>query len=204
MTRRNNVPIVTMIKSEAPPSSLRDALESDGSNAADRPRADDRSLFVSQLVEGHRPSLMRHLIGLLSARADAEDVLQETCRRLLEVPHLDRTGGRARAYMFRIATHLAYDRFRRRSTDSFESGNHDALSFDASDQPDVIVAFEQGLEIIRKTLLELEPRCRRVFLLRVAEGLRYESIARVLGISKRTVEREMKHALDTCQERLKR
>jgi DNA-directed RNA polymerase specialized sigma24 family protein len=105
-----------MIKSQAPPLT-----------AERRPRREDRSLFVSQLVERYRDPLMRHLQGLLSRRTDAEDVLQETCKRLLEAPHLDQTGSRARAYMFRIATNLACDRFRRRPADSFEGDGHEAL-----------------------------------------------------------------------------
>jgi RNA polymerase sigma factor (sigma-70 family) len=164
----------------------------------------DQKQFVSQLFARHRESLMRHLVGLLSRRADAEDVLQETCARLLKVPHLDRAEGRARAYMFRIATNLAYDTFRLRSAESLEGAETEAVLSSPSQQPDCIVSFEQGFELIKRTLLELKPRCRRVFLLRATEELSYEAIAERLGISKRTVEREMKHALDTCQRRLKR
>lgn len=164
----------------------------------------DQQQFVSRLFERHRASLMRHLVGLLSRRADAEDVLQETCARLLKVPHLDRAEGRARAYMFRIATNLAYDSFRLRSAESLEGTATEAALSSNSQQPDHIVSFEQGFELIKRTLLELKPRCRQVFLLRATEELSYEAIAERLGVSKRTVEREMKHALDTCQRRLKR
>jgi DNA-directed RNA polymerase specialized sigma24 family protein len=39
--------------------------------------------------------------------------------------------------------------------------------------------------------------------MRAHVGLDYEDIAAQLGISKRTVEREMAHALDACQQRLR-
>ena len=58
--------------------------------------------------------------------------------------------------------------------------------------------------MVTRTLLQLRPRSRQVLLLRSAEGLSYEAIAERLGISKRTVEREMQHALDACQRTLKR
>jgi RNA polymerase sigma-70 factor (ECF subfamily) len=106
--------------------------------------------------------------------------------------------------MFRIATNLAYDTFRLRSAESLESAEADAALSGSSQQPDRIVSFEQGFELIKRTLLELKPRCRQVFLLRATEELSYEAIAERLGVSKRTVEREMKHALDTCQRRLRR
>ena len=195
-----------MIGSDAPTlSSCTASRVRDCDSREPSPRgAKRRSLFVSRLIEEYRGALLRHLTGLLSRPEDAEDVLQETCRRLLDAPRLDPRTGRARAYMFRIATNLAYDRFRVRRMDSFESDGHDTSLACAAQPPDLIVDFNQGLAIIRQTLLSLKPRCRRVFLLRVSEGMSYERIAKILGVSKRTVEREMKCALDACQRRLKR
>lgn len=160
--------------------------------------------FVLKLFERYRDSLMRHLTGLLQRRADAEDVLQETCVRLLRAGDLDRTGSRARAYMFRIATNLAYDRFRARPTERLDDDGEGAEVTSFEHQPELIVSFADALDIVRKTLLELKPRCRQVFLLRASEELAYEEIAERLGVSKRTVEREMRHALEVLQNRLKR
>ena len=72
------------------------------------------------------------------------------------------------------------------------------------DGPEAILDFDRALEAITHTLLQIRPRSRPVFLLRTTEGLSYESIAERLGVSKRTVEREMKHALDACQRKLRR
>lgn len=193
-----------MTRSEAPALASQAASHDDSKRDAEAPGGDLRTRFVARLVERYRDALLRHLKGLLPRPEDAEDVLQETCRRLLDAPHVDTGGAQARAYMFRIATHLAYDRFRARRLESFEAGGYEASLPGASHEPDAIVGFEQGLDIVRQTLLELKPRCRRVFLLRIAEGMAYEAIADILGTSKRTVEREMKHALDACQKRLKR
>ena len=57
--------------------------------------------------------------------------------------------------------------------------------------------------IVERTLLELPPRCRQVFLLRTSHEWSYEAIAERLGVSKRTVEREMQTALDACQRELR-
>jgi RNA polymerase sigma-70 factor (ECF subfamily) len=66
-----------------------------------------------------------------------------------------------------------------------------------------IVALEQGISIVERTLLGLPARCRQVFLLRVSHELGYEAIAERLGLSKRTVEREMQQALEACEQNLK-
>jgi RNA polymerase sigma factor (sigma-70 family) len=166
---------------------------------------DGHARFVAQLVERHRPALLRYVTGLLGRRAhDVEDVLQETYVRLLGARDLEPGAGRARAYVFKVATNLAYDRFRRCPETRLEDlpAHAELSSPDAS--PEHLVDFAQGLEILKKTVLGLKPRCRRVFLLRAAEELSYEAIAARLGVSKRTVEREMQHALEVCQRRLER
>lgn len=172
-------------------------------SAAPTAASNEHARFVRELFERHRHALLRYLKGLLTNRADAEDALQETYARLLDVTDLDQAGGRARAYLFKVATNLARDRFRRRKESSIDDASADQLA-SGEDPPEVVVDFGRGLAIVKRTLLELKPRCRQVFLLRVAEELEYEAIAARLGISKRTVEREMQHALDACQRRLER
>ena len=160
--------------------------------------------FVRHLFERYRASLVRHVANLLGAQTDAEDVVQETYARLLAVDELEQNEPRARSYMFRIATNLAYDRHRRKREHSLEDLVEPARPLGVVDGPDAILDLDRALEAITTTLLQIRPRSRQVFLLRTAEGLSYESISERLGVSKRTVEREMKHALDACQRRLGR
>ncbi|HVS23155.1 MAG TPA: RNA polymerase sigma factor [Gammaproteobacteria bacterium] len=156
--------------------------------------------LVARMFERFRLPLLRYLTDLLSRRDEAEDLVQETYLRLMQVETIET--GRVRALIFKVATNLAYDRFRQRRA----RGPHgdDALADLPAHEPapERVVAFEQGVEIVKRTLLELKPRCRQVFLLRASAELGYEEIARRLGISKRTAEREMQHALEVCQRRL--
>ena len=158
--------------------------------------------FVRHLFERHRAALLRHVAALLRSNTEAEDIVQETCARLLASDALEHDESRARSYMFRIATNLAYDRHRRRREQGIE--NPGQAPEPTVEGPDAMLDLDQAVEAITRTLLALKPRCRQVFLLRTAEGLSYEAIAERLGISKRTVEREMKRGLDACQRRLKR
>jgi RNA polymerase sigma-70 factor (ECF subfamily) len=156
------------------------------------------------LFERHRAALARHVAGLLGTQNDVEDIVQETASRLLAADNLEQHEARARSYMFRVATNLAYDRYRKRSEQSIEDLGHKGEPLAVVDGPEAIVDFDRALEAITTVLLQLSPRRRQVFLLRTSEGLSYEAIAERLGVSKRTVEREMKHALDACQRRLRR
>jgi len=174
-------------------------LES-GADASAEVAADAHRRFVAALFARYGEPLLRYVSGLLRSRHEAEDVVQEAYVRMLGATALDRVESRARAYLFKVATNLAYDRFRARR----ESRRVDVEAPAPDAGPDVVVDFAQGLAIIERALLELKPRCRQVFLLRASEQLEYEEIAARLGVSKRTVEREMHHALDVCQRRLKR
>jgi RNA polymerase sigma factor (sigma-70 family) len=161
-----------------------------------------RTELVTRVFVRFQRSLLRYLRDLLARREDAEDVAQETYLKLMSAASLETSELRVRAFMFKVATNLAYDRFRQRRT----RGVQDDTGLDAvpDDTPaaERIVALEQGAVIVERTLLALPVRCRQVFLLRVSHELPYETIAERLGVSKRTVEREMQQALDACQRNL--
>ena len=159
----------------------------------------EHAAFVQQLFERYREALRRHVAGLLGTATDAEDIVQETCARLLRAGHLERTETRARSYMFRIATNLAYDRHRQRRELSIDEVPQHSEPTSTAEAPESILEFDQAFDSFAAALLRLPPRSRRVFLLRTAEGLSYEAIAERLSISKRSVERDMHRAMAACQ-----
>jgi RNA polymerase sigma-70 factor (ECF subfamily) len=164
----------------------------------------EHAAYVQHLFERYRTALHRHVGALLGSWADAEDVVQEAYSRLLAFAELEHVDARARSYLFRVATNLAYDRHRRPREHSLDAlpGGPDSLA--VIDGADGLLDMDRALEALGQALLALRPRSRQVFLLRTAEGLGYDAIGERLGISRRTVEREMKHALDSCQRRLRR
>jgi RNA polymerase sigma factor (sigma-70 family) len=166
--------------------------------------AEAGTAFATGVFLRFQHSLLRYLRELLARREDAEDVAQETYLKLVHAAGLERSEIRVRAFMFKIATNLAYDRFRQRRS----HGRHDdAELVELSDEGppvDRIVALEQGVSIVERTLLELPARCRQVFLLRVSHEWSYEAIAEHLAVSKRTVEREMQLALGACEQNLEK
>jgi RNA polymerase sigma-70 factor (ECF subfamily) len=159
-------------------------------------------LFVEYLFAAYRLPLLRYLTKLLRNTDDAHDVIQQTYVRLLEAEQLDELEGRARAYLFTTAKNLAYDSFRHKAR--WGAVELDELQISSSEpQPESVADWEQGLAIIRESLLDLEPRTRQVFLLHVVKGMSYRTIAKELDISTKTVERDIRLVLDLCQDRLK-
>jgi len=164
---------------------------------------DPRTELVTRVFVRFQRSLLKYLRDLLVRREDAEDVAQETYVRLVRAGTAEQSEMHIRASMFRAATNLAYDRFRQRRTRGRQDDAELAELPDDAPQAERVVEMEQALGVVERTLLALPPRCRQVFLLRTAHEWSYEAIAEQLGISKRTVEREMQTALDACQRELR-
>jgi len=164
---------------------------------------DPRTELVTRVFVRFQRSLLRYLRDLLARREDAEDVAQETYVRLVRAGSVGQSEMHVRASMFRAATNLAYDRFRQRRAHGRQDDAELAELPDETPQAERIVALQQAVAIVERTLLALPPRCRQVFLLRTSHEQSYEAIAERLGISKRTVEREMQAALDACQRELR-
>jgi RNA polymerase sigma factor (sigma-70 family) len=159
---------------------------------------------VEQLVTQHRSALVGHVKRILGRAEDAEDVVQDMCIRLMRVQDFWRGERQVRAFLFKIATNLARDELRRRRACAY--GAH--FPYDTMDlvsegqQPEEIVERHSGLQAIRRALRILPPRYRQVFRLHVDAQMSYRAISRHLGISTKTVERDICGARDYCRYRL--
>src|SRR5688572_12713606 len=165
-----------------------------------------RSEFIAALFVRHRRSLLWYLARLLPNRADAEEIAQEAFVRLLGAAHLEIDLARARNYLFATATNLARDNYRRRSARA--EGAHVALDdvqLEADEPlPECCLDAERGCRIIAAALHSLQPRPRQAFLMYVQDELTYERIALVLGVSKKTIERDIALTIALCRSRLAR
>lgn len=178
--------------------------------AAEQGRRNEGALRRASLVEAlfrrHHRSLLWYVARLVPNRSEAEEVAQETFVRLLCAERLETDLTRARNYLFATATNLVRDSYRRKTARA--EGAH--VVFDdlpiASGDPDPasIVEWERGWRIVDSALRDLQPRRREAFLMYVQEELTYERIALKLGVSKKTIERDIAFTLALCRSRLAR
>lgn len=165
-----------------------------------------RAGLIAALFTRHRRSLLWYLMRSIRNRDDAEDIAQEAFARLLGVPHLETDPSRARNYLFATATNLARDNFRRRTARA-ESAHVplDDLQLEATDPtPERLVDAERACKIVDAALRDLPARSRQAFVLYVHEQMPYERIALVLGVSKKTIERDVALTVALCRSRLAR
>lgn len=174
-------------------------IELDGGLAA-------RRALIEALFMRYRRSLLWYLSGLVRSPSEAEDVAQEAFLRLLGAAQLETDPHRARNYLFATATNVVRDNYRRRTARAERAHIAvDDLQLEGDDpQPERIVDGERGKNIVDSALRDLQPRPREAFLLYVQEEMTYERIALKLGVSKKTIERDIALTLALCRERLMR
>lgn len=126
----------------------------------------------SALYDATAKPLWRY-IARVSGRQDlADDLLQECYFRLLRSGKSDMKLSDARPYLFRIATNLLRDRWRR----------GDDLLFEEGDESAVETHPEKALDATRM-LLGLKPRARQLLWLAYMEGMTHREIAAVTGLN---------------------
>jgi RNA polymerase sigma factor (sigma-70 family) len=172
----------------------------DSDQRARGPLSPAESKFVQELFESHRFSLYSYLHRLLRSREEAREILQETYWRLLRQPSFERIRENARGYLFRTATNLAQDHFRRKTSHGLES-EREVFSASGLDVPhweswpDLALEAEQTRQLIIRALQNMPQAMRSALLLHRFRELTHHQIAVWLGVSERTVERYIKEGL---------
>ncbi|PZQ50684.1 MAG: RNA polymerase subunit sigma-70 [Rhodovulum sulfidophilum] len=126
---------------------------------------------------------------------DAEEVTQEVFVRLLA----GRVEPRGLGLLTRMTRNLAIDRLRRRRG---HAAARPTLALTAAPVearcPEAALAAREDLRDLARLLAGMPARRRRTFLLSRLEGLPQAEIARQLGVSLSTVEKDLRAALELC------
>lgn len=165
-----------------------------------RVRAGDQAAFEA-LFSAYYASLLRFAFGYVKNRAAAEEVVQDMFLKFwVQREQLD-VHDTVRMYFYAATRNRALN-WRRRN--GLERAWAESVADPAIDAGTVIPRVEfaderaQATELaaaIRAAVDRLPPRSREAFLLSREHQLTYEQIARVMGISVKTVQEQMVRAL---------
>jgi|TARA_B100000315_G_scaffold249994_1_gene282059 RNA polymerase sigma-70 factor (ECF subfamily) len=154
---------------------------------------------VSAAFIEHESFLKRFLKRFLSRPQDIEDVVQDTYLKA-RCAEKNQIINSPKAFLFRIARNEALKELRKKSrriTDYIEElDSQEVICGEASVEDQVIV--KQKLGMFCESVLEMTPRCRRVFLMCKVYGLSYKEIASQLGISVSGVEKHVARGMVIC------
>jgi RNA polymerase sigma-70 factor (ECF subfamily) len=144
--------------------------------------------------------LLGWLLSKVGCSHRAADLAQDTFVRLLQTQQLqpELELQQPRAYLRTVANGLVVDHFRKRS---LEQAYQEALAT----LPEAMEISVEDRLLLRETLDQLDSllsqlpeRVRHVFLLSQLDGLSYAQIADQVGVSLRTVKRDMQQAVIHC------
>jgi len=131
------------------------------------------------------PALVQFLHGMVHDRARAEDVAQESFRRL--VIRGPTTRPDADRWVFRVARRLALDELKLERHRRARELEYEPSTDDPAFDPDDIAQ-------VRRLVASLPDRPREVLLLREVSGLSYQEIADVVRRNVNTVKQDLHRA----------
>lgn len=123
--------------------------------------------------------------------SDAKDIVQETFIKLWNNKENINADSSILAFLHKIAYNIFIDNYRKgkRHQNLLASLSYEAVN-NATENEDNDITIKK-IEIVKKSISELPPRCQQVFKLSKYEGLKYAEIAETLNISIKTVEAQM-------------
>lgn len=110
----------------------------------------------------------------------ADDLLQETFYRFLRTRTAFESDDHRRHYLFRIATNLVRDQWRRSRSEAVELG--EAADMQAASEDAAVGDRALGRIDVTRALDQLKPRERSLLWLAYAQGFSHEEIASQLGL----------------------
>jgi RNA polymerase sigma-70 factor (ECF subfamily) len=159
---------------------------------------------VRCFLEEYRPRVFSFVFSMLMNKEDAEDVTQEALVKVLQ--NIDRFKGDSSltTWVFRIARNSAID-LRRKSirSDASLANYREVTDFGVmpmAEAPDVTYQTKEGLGVLVAIMEKLSSDHREILVLREVDGLSYEEIAEVVGISSGTVMSRLFYARKKLQE----
>jgi RNA polymerase sigma-70 factor (ECF subfamily) len=172
-------------------------------------RSGDTQAF-RRLVERHQRRAFAIAMGLLRDENDAREVVQEAFLRVYRGLDSFHGGSSFFTWLYRIVTNLSIDLIRkpaRREAELDERHRVDEADIpllsrvEGADPLDVVRRGEIA-DRIRDALDALPPYHRGVIVMREVEGMSYEEMAQVMGVSKGTIMSRLFHARQKMQRAL--
>jgi RNA polymerase sigma-70 factor (ECF subfamily) len=168
------------------------------------PPESNEARWFAEEVHAHEPSLRAYLRGTFPKVRDIDDIVQESYLRVWRA-RLGRPIRSARAFLFKVARHVALDGVRRSAINPVDSmGDLSALPV-VEDRPGILATLSRAekVRLLAAAIETLPPRCREVVVLRKLECLPQKQVAARLGIVEKTVENHLAHGERLCADYLR-
>ena len=149
---------------------------------------------------GHR--LYWHIRRIVVGHDDAEDVMQETCIKVLDGIGSFKGRGLLMTWLYRIATNEALQHLRRQNH-TFQSVNSLTQELTAKMQAESAIDSDKLELLFQQALLTLPVQQRIAFNMRYYDELSYDEIARITGKSVSSLKTNYHYATQRVKDYIK-
>jgi len=165
-----------------------------------------------ELVQRHKHGVFNFIYRFLGNRETAEEVFQESFIKIHQAADRYIPNGKFSTWLYTIVRNLCVDTFRRKkireavSLDDRKDDDDRSLgdSIASNQVPADILSSAREIEgALEMALVKLNEDQKEVFLLREREGLKFEEIAEITGVSVNTVKSRMRYALESLKRALR-
>ena len=155
---------------------------------------------VSRIFLEHNNFLKKFLSRFLTREQDIEDVAQEAYLKAYSAEQDKGEIHQPKAFLFSIAKNLALNELSRKSRQitGYIEECQGELTIKATDSAENEAEANEFLGLYCEAVAALPEKCRHVYLLRKVHGLPHKEIAKRLGISLSSVEKNMRMGVLAC------
>jgi RNA polymerase sigma-70 factor (ECF subfamily) len=161
-------------------------------------RAGDHDAFEA-LFHSHYPSLCSLVARRVESPETAEEIVQDVFLRVWERRHALDPELSITHYLYRAARNHAMNHVKHRSIVLRERDAARTALRPSETAPEDRIRYDEIAAVAQRAIEQLPERCREIFLLSRHGELKYAEIASLLGISIKTVETHMVHALSSLR-----
>ncbi len=166
-----------------------------------------------ELFRRHKNGVYHYIYRHTSQSEDSEEIFQTVFVKLHRAAPQYSPTAKFTTWLYTIVRNLCIDHHRKKrsryplSIDALNEETHrslhDVLSSHAPDSEDQLGDQEIG-KVIEEILTKINEDQREVFLMREKAGLKFEEIAKILGLSVNTVKSRMRYALESLKKLLEK
>lgn len=152
---------------------------------------------VEDLFRNNYKSLKIYALRFVRDMDVVEDLVQDTFVELWNRRDYIELDGTVKAYLYKMLYNKCLNHLNSKATTSQSSIENDTLlsHTDGADSQDEVLHVKELQEIIRVHIETLPPQCKRIFLLSRNKDLKNREISELLGISVKSVEKQITKAL---------
>ncbi|MFZ2655092.1 MAG: sigma-70 family RNA polymerase sigma factor [Victivallales bacterium] len=140
---------------------------------------------ITSVIREREAPLLRYASRLIRDSDGAKDIVQEVFIRYVRISQEDRKDKIVNlpAWLYRVTRNLCLDHLKSKRVQLEVPIDEKIANFAGTDTPDRTLEKEEAMLMVRKKIMELEPRDREIVILKIEHGRSYKEIAEIMNLS---------------------